>query len=105
MTFDRFMVWSNLCPSCCGNTGRLLHGVRKYEQVSELWPMGLKFFFLFFFCFFLFCFVCLFFLFPHSICACFAVVVVLLLFFCLLFFVVVVVFFTYYYCCHCLSPV
>ena len=24
MTFDLFMVWSNLCPSCCGNTGRML---------------------------------------------------------------------------------
>ena len=24
------MVWSNLCPSCCGNTGRLLHGICKY---------------------------------------------------------------------------
>ena len=24
MTFDGFMVWSNLCPSCYGNTGRLL---------------------------------------------------------------------------------
>ena len=22
MTFDLFMVWSNLCPSCCGSTGR-----------------------------------------------------------------------------------
>ena len=30
MTFDRFMVWSNLCPRCCGNTGRMLHGICKY---------------------------------------------------------------------------
>ena len=30
MTFDLFMIWSNLCPSCCGNTGRLLHGICKY---------------------------------------------------------------------------
>ena len=30
MTFDLFMVWSNLCPSCCGNTGRMLHGICKY---------------------------------------------------------------------------
>ena len=30
MTFDLFMVWSNLCPSCCGNTGGLLHGICKY---------------------------------------------------------------------------
>ena len=30
MTFDLFMVWSNLCPICCGNTGRLLHGICKY---------------------------------------------------------------------------
>ena len=22
MTFDLFRAWSNLCPSCCGNTGR-----------------------------------------------------------------------------------
>ena len=22
MTFDLFMIWSNLCPSCCCNTGR-----------------------------------------------------------------------------------
>ena len=29
MTFDLFRVWSNLCPSCCGNTGRLLHGICK----------------------------------------------------------------------------
>ena len=21
MTIDLFMIWSNLCPSCCGNTG------------------------------------------------------------------------------------
>ena len=27
MTFDLFMVWSNLCPTCCGNTGRLLHSI------------------------------------------------------------------------------
>ena len=25
-----FMLWSNLCPSCCGNTGRMLHGICKY---------------------------------------------------------------------------
>ena len=30
MTFDLFMVWSDLCPSCCCNTGRLLHGICKY---------------------------------------------------------------------------
>ena len=30
MTFDLFMVWSNSCPSCCGNTGRMLHGICKY---------------------------------------------------------------------------
>ena len=22
MSFDLFRVWSNLCPGCCGNTGR-----------------------------------------------------------------------------------
>ena len=29
------MVWSDLCPSCCGNTGRMLHGICKYagEQI------------------------------------------------------------------------
>ena len=31
MTFDLFMVWSVLYPSCCGNTGRMLHGSCKYE--------------------------------------------------------------------------
>ena len=30
MTFDPFMVCTNLCPSCGGNTGRMLHGVFKY---------------------------------------------------------------------------
>ena len=24
MTFDLFMVWSNLCPSCYGNTGKMV---------------------------------------------------------------------------------
>ena len=37
-----FMIWSNLCPSCCDNTGRLLHGICKYVG-EELWPMGLLF--------------------------------------------------------------
>ena len=31
MTFGLFKVWSNLCPSCCANTGRQLHGICKYE--------------------------------------------------------------------------
>ena len=31
MTFDLFMV-SNLCPSCCGNTERLLHGICKHAS-------------------------------------------------------------------------
>ena len=30
MTFYLFMVWSIFCPSCCGDTGRLLHGICKY---------------------------------------------------------------------------
>ena len=30
MTIDLFMEWSDLCPSCCGNTGRMLHGICKY---------------------------------------------------------------------------
>ena len=30
MTFDLYLVWSNLCPICCGNTGRMLHGICKY---------------------------------------------------------------------------
>ena len=43
MTFDLFRIWSNLCPSCCGNTGRILHlRVCKsyFYHVSESWPMG-----------------------------------------------------------------
>ena len=48
MTFDLFMVWSDLCPSCCDNTGRMLHSICKcaiagFYQVSKLWPMGLLF--------------------------------------------------------------
>ena len=41
MTFDLFMVWSNLCPSYSGNTGRLLHGICKYagEQIVALGPL------------------------------------------------------------------
>ena len=39
MTFDLFMVWSNLCPSCCSNTGRLAWYLQNM-QVSELWPMA-----------------------------------------------------------------
>ena len=56
MTFDLFMVWSNLCPSCYGNTGRLLHGIYKYagEQIVAHGP--LVFFFFFFFLFFFFVF-------------------------------------------------
>ena len=30
MTFDLLMVWSNLYPSCLGNTGRLLQSICKY---------------------------------------------------------------------------
>ena len=30
MTFDLLMLWSNLCPSCGCNTGRMLHGICKY---------------------------------------------------------------------------
>ena len=41
MTFDLFMVRSNLCPSCCGNTGRLLHGICKYagERIVAHGPL------------------------------------------------------------------
>ena len=41
MTFDGFMVWSNMCPSCCGNTGRLLHGICKYagERIVAHGPL------------------------------------------------------------------
>ena len=41
MTFDLFMVWSNLCPSCCGNAGRLLHDICKYagKRIVALWPL------------------------------------------------------------------
>ena len=30
MTFDLFYGMVKLCPSYCGNTGRLLHGICKY---------------------------------------------------------------------------
>ena len=55
MTFDLFMVWSILCPSCCGNTGRLLHGFCKYagERMVAHGPL-VFFFFFFFFCLFFF---------------------------------------------------
>ena len=35
------MAWSNLCPSCCGNTGRLLHGICKYagERIVAHGPL------------------------------------------------------------------
>ena len=41
MTFDLFMVWSNVYPSCCGNTGRLLHGICKYagERIMVHGPL------------------------------------------------------------------
>ena len=41
MTFDLFMVWSNLSPSYFGNTGRLLHGICKYagEQIVANGPL------------------------------------------------------------------
>ena len=47
MTFDLFMVWSNLCPSCCCNTGRMLYGIFKYaiafvlsgERIVALGPL------------------------------------------------------------------
>ena len=41
MTFDSFIVWSNLCRSCCGNTGRLLHDICKYadEQIVAHLPL------------------------------------------------------------------
>ena len=42
MTFDGFMVWSNLCPSCCGNTGRLLHGMCKAN--CGPWASWLKYY-------------------------------------------------------------
>ena len=40
MTFDLFMVWSNLCPSYCGNTKRLLPGIFKYagERIMARGP-------------------------------------------------------------------
>ena len=41
MPFDLFMVWSDLCPSCSGNTGRLLHGICKCagEWIVAHWPL------------------------------------------------------------------
>ena len=51
MTFDLFMVLSNLCISCCGSTGRLLHGICKYAGERIVSHAPLVFFFLFcFFC-------------------------------------------------------
>ena len=48
MTFDLFMVSSNLCPSCdATTTGRMLHGICKYA-------IAVVVFFFFFFFFFLF---------------------------------------------------
>ena len=44
MNFDLFMVWSNLYPSCCGNTGRSCTAFACsscFSQVSESWPIGL----------------------------------------------------------------
>ena len=40
LTFDFFMIWSYLCPSC-GNTGRLLHGICKYagERILAHGPL------------------------------------------------------------------
>ena len=35
MTFDLFMVWSNLCPIFCGNTGRLFHDICKFKYAGE----------------------------------------------------------------------
>ena len=48
MTFDFFTARSSFCPSCWGNTGRILHRIRRYAiaeltQVSELRPIGLLF--------------------------------------------------------------
>ena len=49
MTFDLFMVWLNLCPSCCGNTGisciAFADMQSLFYQVSKSWPMGLLLFF------------------------------------------------------------
>ena len=41
MTFDCFMVWLNLCPSCCSSIGRLLHGICKYagERIVAHGPL------------------------------------------------------------------
>ena len=36
-----FTIWSNLCPGCCGNTGRSCC----FHQMSESWHMGLLFVF------------------------------------------------------------
>ena len=32
VTFDLFTAGSDLCPSCCGNTGRMLHGICRYAM-------------------------------------------------------------------------
>ena len=47
-TVDLFMVWSNLCPCCCGNTGRncmAFADIQKlFYQVSISRSMGLFYF-------------------------------------------------------------
>ena len=47
MIFDLFTVWSNLCPSCCGNTREAARYLQMccscFYQVSESWPIGFLF--------------------------------------------------------------
>ena len=47
MTFDLFMVWSNLCSNCCRNTGKLLRSICKYagERIVVHGPFVSYFFF------------------------------------------------------------
>ena len=54
MTFDFFMIWTNLYPSCCDNTEKDCCMAFANMQVSELWPMGLFYLFIFIYLFFFF---------------------------------------------------
>ena len=40
MTSDLFIAWLNLCPICCGNTGRLLHGICRHVKAVRIVAHG-----------------------------------------------------------------
>ena len=54
MTFELSTAWSDLCLSCCGSTGRMLHGMCRYamavylgEQIVAHGPLVIFFLLLF----------------------------------------------------------